>query len=106
MDALPSLFPPLPPCPSESGLWEPSVRESRDRIATEYERIHMLLQQEGCDPLQISYHIDNVVNDSVPLLEAMELDEQVPIEWLHTGAKLLGEVVCRLKDMKLVYQGQ
>lgn len=106
MAPLPASFPPLPPCENETASWPSSIRDSWDRIATEYERVYTLLNLEDCDPLQISFHIDNVTSDCIPLLEALEGDGDVPVNWLLESAQLLGETVRELRIALTIYQGR
>lgn len=78
-------------------MWPPNIHEALTRIRTAYASAYRVLQQEDADPLQISYHIDQITSTCIPLLVSVEEEELLPKTWLRECAELLGNVVVELR---------
>jgi hypothetical protein len=84
---------------SDGTQWSPNVRNAY-RIASDlFRNASQALQLEDSEVQRLSFHIDSLVNDCVPLLEALEelADvEGVPIPWLHSCMQAVGNVLVNL----------
>lgn len=64
-----------------------------------YRRAQTILRQEA-DPIRLKYHVETFVTDMLPILEAMEADqvqENLPTEWLHSAAQAISLMVIHLQ---------
>ena len=86
---------PLPQLPESNPPWPPHVYQAYGLVQTSYDSISRILRQEEADPTRLNYHADKLVNETLPLLEAVEADigAQLPSEWLEACATQLGELV-------------
>jgi hypothetical protein len=56
--------------------------------------------------MRISFHIDTISSQALLLLEALEAegnsnpDQRLPEDWLHDGARCLGDLVANLHTVK------
>lgn len=95
---LPREFPTLPSRP-DSAAWSPNVQTAHGLLLDTYHRAHAVLRQEA-DSVRLRYHIDTLLNDTLPVLEAMEEDAQqegLSRNWLHSAAEALGLLVTHLQ---------
>lgn len=96
-------FPALPLTPEEFN-WSPDVLQAHKIIATAYDRASTLLQQEEADPLRLRIHAEQILNKSVPILEALvpEVGDQ---GWIETCAHALGQITVDLERSAIVAEG-
>jgi|ERR1700722_3567210 len=111
MTELPTTFPPLP----HSRSWPANIQAAHQVLTDLYRNASAVLQLEDVDPLQIAFHLDSITSDAVPVLCAMERegeseqhvgDPQLPEEWLHAGAQVLGELVNSLQHLRESARGR
>ena len=111
----PETFPCLPDRPSPHTAWSANIHAGYRVLANLYQNAAALLRSEDVDPLQVSFHINAIASDAVPLLSAMEMDtkcstslddSQLPSEWLHHSAKVYGSLVHSLQHIGGLAQGR
>jgi hypothetical protein len=105
--SFPAHFPKLPAI----ALQHANIVTAHNIISDLYKHALTVLQQENADPLQISYHINSITSDAVPLLSGIEEEStgnNLPLseDWLHDGARLLGDIVLHLQESKDVASQQ
>ncbi|KAF7987119.1 hypothetical protein HWV62_321 [Athelia sp. TMB] len=65
-----------------------------------YTRALRVLRQDDSDPLRPHFHIDSISSDAIPVLEALERDEELHMDgmsqWLEEVAAVLGHLVVHL----------
>lgn len=82
-------FPPLPQPHDNMAAWSPNVQNAYRELSTSYAQGRRLLGQQDIDPLRYQIHIDIILRDLVPILEAIEqnaANEGLPIEWIHAAS--------------------
>jgi hypothetical protein len=102
----------LPDLPNDDGQrWSANVRRAHQILGDVYEHATTLLQREDSDPLQLSFHINAIMSDAIPLLSSMEQDGisagmPLPDAWLQTCAERFGETVVQLRHIRALASGQ
>jgi hypothetical protein len=100
---LPASFPYLPP---HQQSWSANIQHAHQALVDIYSHTLTVLRQDS-DPLRIAYSIDMITSDAIPILTAMEKDDhQLPEEWLHAGAILLGYLVVSLREAEARAKGR
>jgi hypothetical protein len=90
--------------------WSANIHAAHRVICNLYRHASAVLHLEDADPAQVSFHINAVTSDALPILQAME-DEppslfsdassessRLPCEWLSAAAQQLGNLVVALRD--------
>lgn len=91
---LPPTFPPLPD--KEGGLpWSESYYAAHERILSWYSNAYTALRREDPDPLRLNIHKNRLFEESLPLLRAMEAqeEEELPQEWFADAARALSSLI-------------
>lgn len=67
-------------------------------ISQSYEHSSRLLRLDSADPIQLQQHAFILINDSIPLLQALANETQtpLPVDWIKQSAKELGKIVTEL----------
>ena len=94
---LPSLFPVLPVIPPGSVL-SGSLRQAHETISNAYTSALTVLRQEDSDPLRLRFHIARILDETFPILVAMEVqaEDTISVNWFNTAAHTLANIVTRL----------
>jgi hypothetical protein len=94
---------PVLPHRSDGTQWSLNVCNAY-RIASDlFRNASQALQLEDSEVQRLSFHIDSLVNDCVPLLEALEVHadvEGMSIPWLHSCAEAVGNVLLNLTQAR------
>lgn len=96
---LPSNFPVFPRRSNLQPPWSPNLEAGWSILDGAYRRAQTILRQEA-DPIRLKYHVETLVTDMLPILEAMEADqvqENLPMEWLHSAAQAISLMVIHLQ---------
>jgi hypothetical protein len=100
---LPQQLPSLP----DVVLQRANMHAASQLLAGIYARGIKVLAQDGPDPLQISCLTDNISSDAVPILQAMEEENQayeIPLQeladWLDWCGGLFGDMIMHLRNAK------
>ena len=96
MDVRPLNFPDLPPPPNE-GPWPASVHEAQTILCQGYDHASRLLRQEDHDELRLQILSEEIQNDLVPLLVAMDI-EIGDDEWADACARALAATVVAVEN--------
>lgn len=97
---LPEVFPPLPVPQINNVPWSPNILTAFNLLNKAYERASTILRQEA-DSIRLRFHIDQLSNNFMPILEAMErqrIAENIPVDWLESAAAALGLLVVHLQE--------
>lgn len=97
-------FPALPPLPEDLAAWSANVLNAHCELSTSYTQANHLLGQHDINPLHYQIHIDIILRDLVPLLDAMERNaglENLPLDWVHNAAHCMVQL---LDDLYTSYQ--
>ena len=100
---LPTEIPALPDRHDVHVAWSANVSRAHEVMSDVYRHAIRVLRQDDCEPLQLMFHIDAVLSDAIPLLEALEESEgetghKFPKTWLHHCAELYGKLVLCLRE--------
>ncbi|KAL1675734.1 hypothetical protein EV122DRAFT_280733 [Schizophyllum commune] len=89
---------PLPRLP-QPGLGQPAwpgpVHTAFQLLEDTYNRISMVLEQEDIDPVCAQIHVSTIIDESLPLLDAIEeeMEGEFPLEWFQETAQLFAELL-------------
>lgn len=94
MPVVPNTFPYLPSRTLIQAPWSANILTAHDTLSDIYRHAYRILNQEDADPLQLTFHIETVSGDAIPLLEALARDPQgrEMQDWLSYTAHLLGDL--------------
>lgn len=108
MPALPTALPQFPSRMLNQNPWSANIRTAHDTLSDIYRRAHRILSQEDADPIQLTFHIDAVSGDAIPLLEALARDPQghEMQDWLSHTAHLLGDLFVLLSSFQYNMQNR
>jgi len=105
---LPSTFPCLPPWHHQQ-LWSVNIQTAQHILADLYWDAFTTVKHDDADPLWVAFHINVITLDAIPLLVAIKKEGdsrtapaecQLPEDWLHAGAELLGHLVVSLQGAR------
>jgi hypothetical protein len=101
-------FPSLPQPSAEHGPWSTSLLCAHKRLAAACAYADTLLSQDNCEPLRFKIQIEQLTNDCLPLIEAMELmrTDLLPREWIDEAVKVLAKQVVELQGARAVANEQ
>ncbi|KAF8546222.1 hypothetical protein OG21DRAFT_1491470 [Imleria badia] len=94
----------LPPLPAEV-LGGPDVHRAHELLQDAYQRAVALLRQEDIDPLRVRIHADQISQQMVPLLKALQ-NEVEDTDWITTCANTFGKLLRALENLVLSASGQ
>jgi len=100
-------FPELPP-PLNDNPWSPNVYHAYQVMADIHRNATRASRQGDNDPMRLRFHRENLINDCVPLLVALETyaeDEHLPTPWIHSCAESLGALVSQLQQAESALEG-
>jgi hypothetical protein len=102
MPTLPQILPHFPPCTTAHTPWPANFLVAYDTLSDIYRRAYCILNQEDADPLQLTFHLEAITADAIPLLEAFEVDPRGPEvqDWLSDAATLLGSLSVQLSSFR------
>lgn len=95
MDYLPLQFPNLPPCPVQD-QWSHNVQEAYRVIRDTYDHTKKILSQEDHDSVRLRVLSDAMMRDTLPLLEALDLDI-ADDDWAEAAAQALATQLVELE---------
>jgi hypothetical protein len=101
---IPAEFPPLPIGSNAAGGWSANVHEAHNILRTNFHHGRILLRQEGGDTIRLNHASEQLVNDSVRILERME-ESGVPAEYTYQCANAIGPLVFELEVAALAAEG-
>src|ERR1700710_548391 len=98
MPTLPQTLPRFPPCTMAHTPWPANFLIAYDTLSDIYRHAYRILNQEDADPLQLTFHLEAIAADAIPLLEAFEVDPRglEVQDWLSGAATLLGNLSVQL----------
>ena len=104
---LPDHFPPLP----NTAVRSVNLDAAHHILKDLYQHAVNVLYQDGPDPLRVSFHINAISSDAIPILAGIEEEDkmnEIPLldGWLQQCAELLGELVVHLRYAKEVASGR
>jgi hypothetical protein len=101
-------FPSLPQPSAEQSPWSASLFCAHKQLSAACANADTLLAQDDCEPLRFKIHIDKLINDCLPLLEAMELmqTDSLPRDWIERAVKALAEWVVELQGARVIANEQ
>jgi hypothetical protein len=97
-------FPPLPDHGSTVGGWSANIQEAHRILDNAFRHALTLLRQEGGDPLRLSHASEQLVNDSVRILERME-ESGISPGFTQQCANAIGPLVFELEVAALAAEG-
>ncbi|KAG2755130.1 hypothetical protein P692DRAFT_20130166 [Suillus brevipes Sb2] len=97
---LPQTLPCFPLCTAAHTPWPANFLVAYDTLSDIYRHAYRILKQEDADPLQLTYHLEAIAADAMPLLEAFEVDPRglEVRDWLSDAATLLGNLSVQLSS--------
>lgn len=96
----------LPALP-ENHNWSGNVHTAYEIISSACGHAEVLLSQEGSDALRYQQASEPIMHDALPLLEAMEINEDgLSEDWFSDVADALGDLVRRLSQARDASAGQ
>jgi hypothetical protein len=101
---IPAEFPPLPSDGTIVGGWPANVHEAHNILRNNFHHSLTLLRQEGGDPIHLNQASEQLVDDSVRILERME-EAGVPAEYTYQCANAIGPLVFELEVAALAAEG-
>lgn len=84
----------------------PNILLAHDTLNNIYRQALRLVNQEETDPLQLTFHLNVIKDDAVPLLEAMEYSSLELSEWTRQVATQLGQLFRALSNYRDNIQNQ
>jgi hypothetical protein len=71
-----------------------------DTLSDIYRHAYHILNQEDADPLQLTFHLEAIVADAIPLLKVFEVDSRgfEVQDWLYDTVTLLGNLSVQLSS--------
>jgi hypothetical protein len=74
--------------------WSANILTAHDTLSDIYRHAHHILSQEDADPIQLTFYIEAISGDGIPLLEALACDPQghEMQDWLSHTAHSLGDL--------------
>ena len=93
---IPTEFPPLPNNGPLLGGWPANIQEAHSILENTFHHGLNLVQQEGGDPIRLNHTSEQLVNDSVRILERME-ESGVSPEFTRQCANAIGPLVFELE---------
>lgn len=88
-------FPALPPRTQEL-QWSRNIREAHDIICNTYNHATQVLRQEDQDPLRLQIIVEKILNDALPVLEALDIEIQ-DVTWTDKSVQALATTVVELR---------
>lgn len=87
-------FPVLPEADINSP-WSSAAHKAYHIMRDTYNHISQVLRQQDPDPIRLNQHTSTIINDILPILEALESDliNPMPTEWLESCAVVLGHLL-------------
>ena len=101
---IPIDFPPLPDHGSIFGGWPANIQEAHCILHDAFHHALTLLHREGGDPLHLSHASEQLMNDSVRILERMEGSGISP-GFMQQCANAIGPLVFALEVAALAAEG-
>jgi hypothetical protein len=103
---IPTEFPPLPDAGPILGGWPANIQEAHNVLRNMFHRGCTLIRQEGGDPIRLNHASEQLMNDSVRILERMgEAEAGISPEFVRQCAEVIGPVVFELKVAALAADG-
>ncbi|KAG0707407.1 hypothetical protein DFH29DRAFT_27139 [Suillus ampliporus] len=93
----PLQFPALPPHHRAQGHWSQNIRKAHDIVSDTYNHATRVLRQEDHDPLRLQIIAEKIINDSLPVLEALDSEIQ-DASWTDKCAEALATTVVELRQ--------
>ena len=99
----PAQFPALPDTPVHF-QWSADVLQAHRIILSTYDRASTLLRQEEADPLRLRVHTDQILQNMVPILDALvpEVGDHI---WIEKCAETLGALAVDLERAAAIADG-
>lgn len=105
MDAGPLVPLSLPLLP-ETKNWSAEIQAAYESVRRTYNHAIRVLRADGADPTRIAFHVDAILSNAIPILQALVPDidsddnlESLPVEWLANVATQLGRAVTNLEHL-------
>jgi hypothetical protein len=75
--------------------WPVNIEAAHAIMSDSYAHISAILQQENFDPVRLNHHASTIINDTIPILEALENDHDLllPQNWFASCATALAELL-------------
>lgn len=102
MESRPLSFPNLPLYPGQ-GQWSHDVQEAYKIIRETYDHASQILRREEYDNLRLHTLSESIVEDTIPLLEELDL-EVADNTWAETAARALAATLVDLERMAAASQ--
>jgi hypothetical protein len=82
--------------------WPANFLVAYDTLSDIYRHAYRILNQEDADPLQLTFHLEAIAADAIPLLEAFEVDSRgfEVQDWLYDVVTLLGNLSVQLSSFR------
>jgi hypothetical protein len=94
---------PILPHRPDGTQWSLNVYNAYQIASDLFRHASQALQLEDSEVQRLSFHIDSLIDDCVPILEALEAHadvEGLPICWLHSCAEAVGNVLVNLTQAR------
>jgi hypothetical protein len=101
---IPLEFPQLPDNGPIIGGWPANIREAHNILRNNFHRGLGLVRQEGGDPIRLNHMSEQLMNDSVRILERME-ESGISHEYTRQCANVIGPLVFELEVAALAAEG-
>jgi len=89
----PLQFPALPP----QGHWSHDIRKAHDIVSSTYDHATRILRQEDHDPLRLQTIAEKILNDSLPVLEVLDMEIRDGA-WTNECAQALATTIVELRQ--------
>jgi hypothetical protein len=102
--AIPAEFLPLPDAGPILGGWPANIWEAHNVLQNTFHHGLTLVRQEGGDPIRLNHTSEQLMNDSVRILERME-ESGVSPDFTRKCADVIGPLVFELEVASLAAEG-
>lgn len=95
---LPPHFPHLPALPDV--IWSANVRQAHTVMSQSYNSASTVLRQEDSDPLRLRFHLNRLLDETFPILVALEghQEDPIPPAWLTSAAEALSSIIAHVHN--------
>jgi hypothetical protein len=95
----------LPQLPHSLLPWSANILSAYQLLSNIYRNARSILRHDAADPLRVAFHIDAITSDAIPVLSAMEVEDNWDLdngpklseEWLVACAEIFGHLVVILR---------